>query len=273
VLSSSASAHGGHPWRLGRLVRRFAGLEPKVNGRQSTPIHTVGMPVLPQYRRLSTGPTEQTRRSSACGPTPHRPEPPNHDGLVPVTSSRRSRHLWRSSWPAWSWPRPPFQRARRRQPETTAIQRHHDFDAREVRSPVRGCRDAQLALPEVMTSKELSMQGLYERMSGAQQRSTAVTDVPGVGQQVAVYTDQHLLVYDGNLNLSVALIRQIALSLNRWTPSDAHCMRPRRPQRTATALEQPRPLRRHSPERPRRAGSAGPSVTPKRRRSPTQLWQ
>ncbi|WP_157410734.1 hypothetical protein [Actinoplanes rectilineatus] len=63
---------------------------------------------------------------------------------------------------------------------------------------------------EVMTSKEGSAQGFYEGMHGAQQRSTAVTDVPGIGQQAAVYTDPttgpHLMAYDGNLYLSIALI-------------------------------------------------------------------
>ncbi|UQU67372.1 hypothetical protein COUCH_14360 [Couchioplanes caeruleus] len=63
---------------------------------------------------------------------------------------------------------------------------------------------------EVMTSKVGSVQAFYEGMRGAQQRSTAVADVPGVGQQAAVYTDPttgpHLVVYDGNLYLSIALI-------------------------------------------------------------------
>jgi hypothetical protein len=63
---------------------------------------------------------------------------------------------------------------------------------------------------EVVTSKEGSVQGFYEGMRGAQQRSTTVTDVPGVGQQAAVYTDPttgpHLLAYDGNLYLSIAVI-------------------------------------------------------------------
>ncbi|MEV8509664.1 hypothetical protein AB0368_33220 [Actinoplanes sp. NPDC051475] len=63
---------------------------------------------------------------------------------------------------------------------------------------------------EVMTSQEGSVQGFYEGMRGAQQRSTTVTDVPGVGQQAAAYTDPttgpHLMAYDGNLYLSIALI-------------------------------------------------------------------
>lgn len=63
---------------------------------------------------------------------------------------------------------------------------------------------------EVMTSKEGSVKGFYEGMHDAQRRSTPVTDVPGVGQQAAVYTDPttgpHLMAYDGNLYLSIALI-------------------------------------------------------------------
>ena len=63
---------------------------------------------------------------------------------------------------------------------------------------------------EVMTSKEGSVKGFYEGMRGAQQKTTPVTDVPGVGQQAAVYTDPttgpHLMAYDGNLYLSIALI-------------------------------------------------------------------
>lgn len=63
---------------------------------------------------------------------------------------------------------------------------------------------------EVMTTKEGSAQSFYEGIRAAQQKSTAVTDVPGVGQQAAVYTDPntgpHLLVYDGNLYMSIALI-------------------------------------------------------------------
>ncbi|MEV4708182.1 hypothetical protein [Actinoplanes sp. NPDC049316] len=63
---------------------------------------------------------------------------------------------------------------------------------------------------EVMTSKAGSAQAFYEGMRGAQQRATPVTDVPGLGQQAAVYTDPttgpHLLAYDGNLYMSIALI-------------------------------------------------------------------
>lgn len=63
---------------------------------------------------------------------------------------------------------------------------------------------------EVMTSKEGSVQGFYDGMRGAQQRSTAVTDVPGVGQQAVAFIDPttgpHLQAYDGNLYLSIALI-------------------------------------------------------------------
>lgn len=63
---------------------------------------------------------------------------------------------------------------------------------------------------EVITSKVGSVQAFYEGMRGAQQKSTPVTDVPGVGQQAAVYTDPttgpHLLAYDGNLYLTIALI-------------------------------------------------------------------
>lgn len=63
---------------------------------------------------------------------------------------------------------------------------------------------------EVMTSKAGSAQGFYEGMRGAQQKSTAVTDVPGLGQHATAYTDPttgpHLLAYDGNLYLSIALI-------------------------------------------------------------------
>ena len=63
---------------------------------------------------------------------------------------------------------------------------------------------------EVITSKEGSVQAFYEGMRGAQQKSTPVTDVPGVGQQAAVYTDPttgpHLLAFEGNLYLSIALI-------------------------------------------------------------------
>ncbi|MFI7598230.1 hypothetical protein [Actinoplanes sp. NPDC049681] len=63
---------------------------------------------------------------------------------------------------------------------------------------------------EVMISKARSAQAFYEGMRGAQQRSTAVTNVPGLGQQAAVYTDPtigpHLLAYDGNLYLNIALI-------------------------------------------------------------------
>ena len=63
---------------------------------------------------------------------------------------------------------------------------------------------------EVMTSKEGSVKGFYEGMRGAQQRSTGVTDVPGIGQQATAYTDPttgpHLMAYDGNLYLSIALI-------------------------------------------------------------------
>jgi hypothetical protein len=63
---------------------------------------------------------------------------------------------------------------------------------------------------EITTSKIGSTQAFYEGMRAVQQKSTAVTDVPGVGQQAAVYTDPdtgpHLLAYDGNLYLSIALI-------------------------------------------------------------------
>jgi len=63
---------------------------------------------------------------------------------------------------------------------------------------------------EVITSKVGSVQAFYEGMRGAQQKSTPITDVPGVGQQAAVYTDPttgpHLLAFDGNLYLSIALI-------------------------------------------------------------------
>lgn len=63
---------------------------------------------------------------------------------------------------------------------------------------------------EVMTSKVGSAQAFYEGMRGAQQKVTAVTDVPGLGQQAAVDTDPttgpHLLAYDENLYLSIAII-------------------------------------------------------------------
>ncbi|WP_199514291.1 hypothetical protein [Nucisporomicrobium flavum] len=42
---------------------------------------------------------------------------------------------------------------------------------------------------EVMTSKAGTAQAFYEGMRGAQQRSTAVTDVRGLGQQAVIYTD------------------------------------------------------------------------------------
>ena len=63
---------------------------------------------------------------------------------------------------------------------------------------------------KIMISKIGPAKPFYEGTRANQQKSTPVTDVPGVGQHATIYTDPttgpHLLAYDGNLYLSIALI-------------------------------------------------------------------
>ncbi|MFF5291852.1 hypothetical protein [Paractinoplanes globisporus] len=73
--------------------------------------------------------------------------------------------------------------------------------------------DRSLVSLDIMIVKQDTAQTYYEGVRGAHQKSETITDIPGLGHGAYRYNDAqtgpHVVVYDGNLYLSISLIGDV----------------------------------------------------------------